>query len=98
MQHVGGSTAPAPVADVQGVRAQVLKGAAPLDVFADAIGKSARMVRNYIRDGMPCVYIGRDVYPLVEEGAEWLRTRRQSDPEPRPDPEPRGVGRPRKAA
>jgi len=76
------------------IREKLLAGTAPLNEFAQAIGKTPRTVASYIAQGMPTLYVGRTPYPQVDEAIAWLRTRRVRQ-EPAP---PRGRGRPRKVA
>jgi hypothetical protein len=65
-----------------------MQGRASVPDFAAGIDKSTRSVNDYIAEGMPCDYIGRTPYPIVDEALEWLRNRKK-----RLSP-PRGRGRP----
>jgi len=79
---------------VEEIRQKALRGIAPLKVFAKGVDKTPRTIHNYISQGLPVVYIGRTPYPKIEEGIEWLRSRRDVSGQEAP----RGRGRPRKAA
>jgi hypothetical protein len=65
-----------------------MQGRASVPDFAAGIDKCTRSVNGYIAEGMPCDYIGRTPYPIVDEALEWLRNRKK-----RLSP-PRGRGRP----
>ena len=74
---------------VAAIRERLMDGRAPRHVFAEAIGKCDRQVRNYVAAGMPHEYIGNTMYIVVDPAIEWLRSQR------RRNTEPRGRGRPR---
>jgi hypothetical protein len=63
-------------ADVAAVRQVFMNGLTTVETLAAAIGRCPQSVRNYVKQGMPAVYIGNTCYPIVEESRRWLISRR----------------------
>jgi ABC-type nitrate/sulfonate/bicarbonate transport system substrate-binding protein len=61
---------------VAALRAQLMDGLCDVDTLAEALNKTKRQVQNYIREGLPVVYIGRNPFPVVSKARDWLISRR----------------------
>ena len=75
---------------VAAIRAKLMEGIAPVDLFATAVGRTPRTVFNWIAQGMPVEYIGQTAYVVIEPARDWLRSRKKRRSAPR------GRGRPKK--
>jgi hypothetical protein len=76
---------------VAAVRASLLDGLTPVEVFAAAVDRSPRQIKTWITLGLPIVRVGKTPYVQVRAAREWIM--RRSAP-----PEAPRRGRPRKAA
>ena len=68
-----------PSAAVAAVRAELMTGLATVEVFAEAIGKTRRMIQYYIREGMPHIRYGKTPYICITEAKHWLLAKSNID-------------------
>jgi len=60
---------------VAAVRAKLLDGLTTVPVFAEAIGRSERQVRIWLREGMPGMRVGKTPYIRIAEARAWIEGR-----------------------
>jgi hypothetical protein len=61
---------------VAAVRAKLMEGLAPVDAFAQALGKCERVVKSWLGKGMPHIRYGRTPYIVVDQARDWLINRK----------------------
>jgi hypothetical protein len=79
--------------DAEAVRARLLEGTIPVNVYAQAVGRTERTVRSWIVEGLPVLRVGNTPHVLEEPAKQWLLQRSLSARLP----PARRPGRPRKA-
>lgn len=56
----------------QALRSNIMSDLATLSDFADAIGKSPRVVQRMVADGLPIVKVGQTPYVVISKAKEWI--------------------------
>jgi hypothetical protein len=64
--------------DVARARRALFDGWIPKATFAAAVNRSTRTIDDWIKDGLPVIYVGDDTHIPLDRGREWLAARRRA--------------------
>jgi len=66
-------------AEAEAARQTLMQGLCSVEAMALALGRKPTTIRQWIKDGMPCVRYGKASYPVLEAARQWLIARSNTD-------------------